>query len=43
MAPPAGAEFVVEAVEEPYGFANSTRLSLFRRPLPTANLALLSR
>jgi len=42
MAPPAGAEFVVEAVDDPYGFANPTRLSLFRRPLPTTNLTFLS-
>jgi hypothetical protein len=42
MTPPAGAEFVVEAVDDPYGFADVTRLSLFRRPLPTTNLAFLS-
>jgi cytochrome c peroxidase len=42
MAPPPGAEFVVEAVDDPYGFATTTRLSLFRRPLPTTNLAFLS-
>jgi hypothetical protein len=42
MAPPAGAEFVVEAVDDPYGFADPTRLSLFRRPLPTTNLTFLS-
>jgi cytochrome c peroxidase len=42
MAPPAGAEFVVEAVDDPYGFANPSRLSLFRRPLPATNLTFLS-
>jgi cytochrome c peroxidase len=42
MTAPAGAEFVVEAVDDPYGFADVTRLSLFRRPLPTTNLAFLS-
>jgi cytochrome c peroxidase len=42
IAPPANAEFVVEAVDDPYGVADVTRLSLFRRPLPTANLAFLS-
>jgi hypothetical protein len=42
MTVPAGAEFVVEAVDDPYGFADATRLSLFRRPLPTTNLAFLS-
>lgn len=42
MSPPPGAEFVVEAVDDPYGFATPTRLSLFRRPLPTTNLSFLS-
>jgi len=42
LTPPPGAEFVVEAVDDPYGFADRTRLSLFRRPLPTTNLAFLS-
>lgn len=42
MTLPAGAEFVVEAVDDPYGFADATRLSLFRRPLPSTNLAFLS-
>jgi cytochrome c peroxidase len=39
LAPPPGAEFIVQAVEDPYGYANPTRLSLFRRPLPATNLA----
>jgi hypothetical protein len=42
MTPPANAEFVVDAVDDPYGFATPTRLSLFRRPLPTTNLPFLS-
>jgi len=42
MTPPAGAEFVVDAVDDPYGFADPGRLSLFRRPLPTTNLSFLS-
>jgi hypothetical protein len=42
MTPPAGAEFIVEAVDDPYGFATTTRLSLFRRPLPSINTAFLS-
>lgn len=39
---PAGAEFTLEAVEDPYGFARAAELSLFRRPLPSTNLAFLS-
>jgi hypothetical protein len=39
---PAAAEFTLEAVDDPYGFASASELSLFRRPLPTANLAFLS-
>lgn len=42
MTVPAGAEFIVEGVDDPYGFADTTRLSLFRRPLPSTNLAFLS-
>jgi hypothetical protein len=42
MTPPPNAEFVIEAVDDPYGFADLTRLSLFRRPLPTTNLSFLS-
>jgi len=42
MAPPAGSEFVVDAVDDPYGFATTTRLSLFRRPLPSINAAFLT-
>ncbi len=39
---PAGAEFELVKVDDPYGFANATELSLFRRPLPTTNLGFLS-
>ena len=35
---PAGAEFDLVAVDDPYGFASATEVSLFRRPLPTTNL-----
>jgi hypothetical protein len=39
---PAGAEFELAAVDDPYGFASAKELSLFRRPLPTANMDFLS-
>ena len=39
---PANAEFELAAVDDPYGYANANELSLFRRPLPTANLKFLS-
>jgi cytochrome c peroxidase len=32
-------EFDLEAVDDPYGWASATQLSLYRRPLPTANLS----
>nr|CCO25555.1 Hypothetical protein Nit79A3_3156 [uncultured bacterium] len=35
---PANAEFSLIKVDDPYGFASSKELSLFRRPLPTTNL-----
>jgi cytochrome c peroxidase len=35
---PADAEFELAAVDDPYGYANANALSLFRRPLPAANL-----
>jgi cytochrome c peroxidase len=35
---PAGAEFSLAAVDDPYDHATSSELSLFRRPLPAANL-----
>ncbi len=39
---PANAEFTLETVDDPYGFASSQELSLFRRPMPTTNLSFLS-
>ena len=39
---PEGAEFELVDVHDPYGFASATELSLFRRPLPSTNLAFLS-
>ena len=35
---PAGAEFSLVAVDDPYGYASADQLSLFRRPLPATNL-----
>ena len=39
---PANAEFELFKVDDPYGYATATELSLFRRPLPTTNLKFLS-
>jgi len=39
---PANAEFELAAVDDPYGYASAAELSLFRRPLPTTNLSMLS-
>lgn len=39
---PPGAEFTLDAVDDPYGYASSQELSLFRRPLPTTNLKFVS-
>jgi hypothetical protein len=39
---PAGAEFTLVAVDDPYHFASAAQLSLFRRPLPSTNLKFLS-
>ncbi len=38
LAIPQNAEFELVAVDDPYHFASAAELSLFRRPLPTANL-----
>ena len=35
---PAGANFELLSVDDPYNFASVTELSMFRRPLPAANL-----
>ena len=46
IAVPKTAEFELHAVHDPYGYAghnaSSNELSLFRRPLPTTNLAFLT-
>jgi len=39
---PAGAEFTVVGVQNPYGCNDSSTLSMYRRPLPTTNLRFLS-
>jgi hypothetical protein len=39
---PANAEFELIAVDDPYGYASASELSLFRRPLPSTNLKFLS-
>jgi len=39
---PENAEFELTEVDDPYGYASASELSLFRRPLPSTNLAFLS-
>lgn len=39
---PAGAEFTLEAADDPYQYASAAELSLFRRPLPATNLKFQS-
>ncbi|MBI2207083.1 MAG: hypothetical protein HYU41_24880 [Candidatus Rokubacteria bacterium] len=39
---PASAEFSLDAVDDPYGFASAQELSLFRRSLPATNLKFLT-
>jgi hypothetical protein len=39
---PANAQFELVDVKDPYGFASANELSLFRRPLPSTNLAFLT-
>ncbi len=39
---PDGAEFTLVGVDDPYGHASASDLSLFRRPLPATNLRFLS-
>jgi len=39
---PANAEFELVGVDDPYGFASASELSLFRRPLASTNLRFLS-
>ena len=42
MAVPATAEYAVLHVENPYGCTSDSKLSVYRRPLPTASLPYLS-
>jgi len=39
MPVPPGAEFTLVRADDPYGYASAQELSLFRRPLPSTNLA----
>jgi len=39
---PASAEFTLASVDDPYGYASTNELSLFRRPLPATNLRFLT-
>ncbi|MFO0889863.1 MAG: hypothetical protein U0790_12065 [Isosphaeraceae bacterium] len=39
---PAGADFTLVAVDDPWGYASAAELSLFRRPMPTTNLRFLT-
>jgi cytochrome c peroxidase len=39
---PANAEFSLDTVDDPYGHANASDLSLFRRPLPSTNLGFIT-
>lgn len=39
---PPDADFSLDSVDDPYGFAGPDQLSLFRRPLPATNLRFLS-
>ena len=39
---PAGAEFELVEVQDPYHYASAAGLSLFRRPIPTTNLRFIS-
>ncbi len=42
LAVPAGAEFTVANVSNPYGCSDASTLSMYRRPLPATNLQFLS-
>jgi cytochrome c peroxidase len=39
---PDGAEFTVDSVDDPYGCAPSSEVSMYRRPLPSTNVHFLS-
>jgi cytochrome c peroxidase len=42
LAMPANAEFTLEQVQDPFGYASAKELSLYRRPLPTTNMRFLT-
>jgi cytochrome c peroxidase len=42
MPVPANAEFILQAVDDPYRYANAKDVSCFRRPLPSTNLRFLA-
>ncbi|HEY2845368.1 MAG TPA: hypothetical protein VGJ09_17020 [Bryobacteraceae bacterium] len=42
LAVPAGAEFTVQSVDNPYKCSETTTVSVYRRPLPSTNLNALS-
>ena len=42
LVPPAGADFTVTSVRNPYGCNSTQTLSMYRRPLPSTNLRFLS-
>jgi cytochrome c peroxidase len=42
LSPPAGAQFTVTSVQNPYGCSSTQTLSMYRRPLPSTNLRFLS-
>jgi cytochrome c peroxidase len=42
IAMPASAEFTLESVDDPYGYASASELSLFRRPIPSTNLRFIT-
>jgi cytochrome c peroxidase len=42
MPVPAGADFTLIAVDDPYRCASAAKVSMFRRPLPSTNLRFLS-
>ncbi|MGH8042229.1 MAG: hypothetical protein ACREPN_09320 [Rudaea sp.] len=39
---PGNAEFTLTSVDDPYGFASASEMSLFRRPLPATNLRFIT-
>lgn len=42
IAMPSVADFTLQTIEDPYGYASGQELSLYRRPLPSTNLKFLS-